>query len=101
MRINPFLKVAMRQLKGIELQHSDTNLELTLLSRFSWLRVSLTFPPLCWQIHDDLICLWTNWHTFCAWLQLQERYPLSCQPVTIKRRDFRGGQHLHAVAVFP
>ena len=40
MQINPFLKIAMRQLKGIELKQSDTEVVLVLMSRFSWCRVS-------------------------------------------------------------
>ena len=40
MQINPFLKIAMRQLKGIELKQTDTEVVLVLMSRFSWFRVS-------------------------------------------------------------
>lgn len=39
MQINPFLKIAMRQLKGIELKQTDSEVVLVLLSRFSWFRV--------------------------------------------------------------
>lgn len=39
MQINPLLKSAMRQLKGIRLEATDEELVLTLLSRFSWFRV--------------------------------------------------------------
>lgn len=39
MQINPFLKTAMRQLKGIRLEATDEEVVLTLLSRFPWFRV--------------------------------------------------------------
>lgn len=39
MQINPLLKTAMRQLKGIKLEVKDEEVVLTLLSRFSWFRV--------------------------------------------------------------
>ena len=41
MQINPLLKIAMRQLKGIELKQTDKELVLVLRSRFSWFRVSI------------------------------------------------------------
>lgn len=68
MQINPFLKIAMRQLKGIELKKTDSEVVLVLLSRFSWFR-------------------------------LHEHYPISCQPVSIKRRDFRRGQAHAALSI--
>ena len=45
MQINPLLKTAMRQLKGIRLEATDEEMVLTLLSRFSWFRVKQNLPP--------------------------------------------------------
>ena len=39
MQINPFMKAAMRQLKGIRLEATDDEIVLTLLSRVSWFKV--------------------------------------------------------------
>ena len=44
MQVNPLLKTAMRQLKGIRLEATDEEMVLTLLSRFSWLRVKHYLP---------------------------------------------------------
>ncbi|KAL3137320.1 hypothetical protein ABBQ32_006860 [Trebouxia sp. C0010 RCD-2024] len=44
MQINPLLKTAMRQLKGIKLEVKDEEVVLTLLSRFSWFRLQERYP---------------------------------------------------------
>jgi hypothetical protein len=44
MQINPFLKTAMRQLKGIRLEQTDDAVVLNLLSRFPWFEVALHTP---------------------------------------------------------
>lgn len=44
MQINPILKTAMRQLKGIRLQQTDEEVELVLLSRFSWFKLHECYP---------------------------------------------------------
>lgn len=44
MQINPFLKTAMRQLKGIRLEQTDDAVVLNLLSRFPWFKVALHAP---------------------------------------------------------
>lgn len=57
MQVNPLLKSAMRQLKGIRLEATDEEMVLTLLSRFSWFRVKHGLP-LVYQspsLSDDLM----------------------------------------------
>jgi len=44
MKINPFLKTAMRQLKGIRLEQTDDAVVLNLLSRFPWFKVAMHAP---------------------------------------------------------
>ena len=44
MQINPFLKTAMRQLKGIRLEQTDDAVMLNLLSRFPWFKVVMHAP---------------------------------------------------------
>ena len=39
MQINPLLKTAMRQLKGIRLEQTDEEVVMVMLSRIPWLRV--------------------------------------------------------------
>ena len=41
MQINPFLKTAMRQLKGIKLEQTNDAVVLNLLSRFPWFKVAM------------------------------------------------------------
>ncbi len=44
MQINPFLKTAMRQLKGIKLEQTDDAVVLNMLSRFPWFKVAMQAP---------------------------------------------------------
>lgn len=44
MQVNPLLKTAMRQMKGIRLEATDEEMVLTLLSRFSWFKVNHYLP---------------------------------------------------------
>ncbi|DBA74570.1 hypothetical protein WJX79_007429 [Trebouxia sp. C0005] len=48
MQINPFLKTAMRQLKGIRLEQTDDAVVLNLLSRFPWFKLQERYP---WSGH--------------------------------------------------
>lgn len=41
MQINPILKTAMRQLKGIRLEQTEEEVVLVLLSRFSWFKACM------------------------------------------------------------
>ncbi|KAL0035382.1 hypothetical protein WJX77_003830 [Trebouxia sp. C0004] len=49
MQINPFLKTAMRQLKGIRLEQTDDAVVLHLLSRFPWFKLQERYP---WSGHS-------------------------------------------------
>ena len=113
MQINPLLKIAMRQLKGIELKQTDKQLVLVLRSRFSWFRVSnASYVSFCFStpvmlcsssyvctvmIHMTHLCV-THLcvtHLCVTQIQLHEHYPISCQPVHVRRRDFRSGKQSH------
>lgn len=83
MQINPILKTAMRQLKGIRLQQTDEEVELVLLSRFSWFKVATYAQPeapcisLCckmgWgntrltEARHHLAVNWQSWHKYWSW----------------------------------
>lgn len=104
MQINPLLKTAMRQLKGIKLEVKDEEVVLTLLSRFSWFRVRqhtsiksydvMQAPtPSYTKVMLELQNIYAG-NIRSACMQLQERYPWSGQAVQIRRRDFRRGEPL-------